>query len=426
MKRRTAKTTAAQIQSATARLKLSPQTRPYFAKIGRGVWLGYRKPANGAGACWVARAANGQGVGWEKTLWAADDNGLKADGEKVLSFWQAKTEVQRLTGGKSRRGDGDNSAVITLDEALTAYEPTLRKRGANVYNAKRPRRHLTETLLSKPITLLTAHELEGWRDSLLEKGLAPSAVNRNLNSLRAALTQADNTRIHVWRNGLKALPDATEANNVVIEDEAKAQQWVAEAYALDHQLGLLVHTVGETGARPSQAVRLKIRDLVTTDPAAPRLMMPKSGKGGTRHPGQRKVERYAVSISSGLAALLKTAAKGRPSNAPLLLQKDGEPWSEIDPSAGYKKGVRATAKKVGLDPDVYGLYAFRHTSITRMLLKGTHTAIVAQVHDTSEAMIRKHYAASILDFTDGITRRTLPELGPAAQSAAANVVPLKR
>ena len=128
MKRRTAKTTAAQIQSATARLKLSPQTRPYFAKIGRGVWLGYRKPANGAGACWVARAANGQGVGWEKTLWAADDNGLKADGEKVLSFWQAKTEVQRLTGGKSRRGDGDNSAVITLDEALTAYERSEERR----------------------------------------------------------------------------------------------------------------------------------------------------------------------------------------------------------------------------------------------------------------------------------------------------------
>jgi hypothetical protein len=183
MKRRTAKTTAAQIQSATARLKLGPQTRPYFAKIGRGVWLGYRKPASGAGA-WVARAANSQGVGWEKTLWAADDDGLKADGEKVLSFWQAKTEVQKLTGRKCRADTttADDSAVITLDEALTAYEPTLRKRGANVYNARRPRRHLTETLLSKPITMLTAHELEGWRDSLLEKGLAPSAVNRNLNS----------------------------------------------------------------------------------------------------------------------------------------------------------------------------------------------------------------------------------------------------
>src|SRR6516165_8550868 len=179
MKRRTAKTTTAQLQSATARLKLSAQTRPYFAKIGRGVWLGYRKPASGGGA-WVARAANGQGVGWEKTLWAADDNGLKADGERVLSFWQAKTEVQKLTGktgGADTTSASHDGAVITLDEVLTAYEPTLRKRGANVYNAKRPRRHLTETLLSKPITLLTAHELEGWRDSLLEKGLAPSAVN---------------------------------------------------------------------------------------------------------------------------------------------------------------------------------------------------------------------------------------------------------
>jgi hypothetical protein len=108
---------------------------------------------------------------------------------------------------------------------------------------------------------------------------------------------------------------------------------------------------------------------------------------------------------------LKTAAKGRPSNAPLLLQKDGKLWSETDPSSGYKKGVRATAKKVGLDPDVYGLYAFRHTSITRMLLKGIHTSIVAKAHDTSEGMIRKHYAASILDFTDEITRKALLGVG---------------
>ena len=35
-----------------------------------------------------------------------------------------------------------------------------------------------------------------------------------------------------------------------------------------------------------------------------------------------------------------------------------------------------------------------------MLLAGTYTAIVAKCHDTGEAMIRRHYAASILDFTD--------------------------
>jgi len=54
------------------------------------------------------------------------------------------------------------------------------------------------------------------------------------------------------------------------------------------------------------------------------------------------------------------------------------------------------------------------------LLAGTHTAIVAKAHDTSEAMIRRHYAASILDFTDEITRKTLPSFGPA-NPAASNV-----
>jgi len=87
--------------------------------------------------------------------------------------------------------------------------------------------------------------------------------------------------------------------------------------------------------------------------------------------------------------------------------------------------VRRVVESIGLDPDIYGLYAFRHTSIMRMLLAGTHTAIVAKCHDTSEAMIRKHYAASILDYTDEIARRTLPALGPA-QPAASNVIPLAK
>src|SRR5262249_47336104 len=127
-----------------------------------------------------------------------------------------------------------------------------------------------------------------------------------------------------------------------------------------------------------------------------------------------------------LAALLKAAAKGRPSNAPLLTRKDSKLWNETNPASDYKKDVRKVVKKIGLDPEVYGLYCLRHTSITRMLLKGVHTAIVAKSHDPSEAMIRKHSAASILDFTDQITRNTLPSLGPAMRPAAGNVIPLTK
>ncbi len=267
--------------------------------------------------------------------------------------------------------------------------------------------------MAKPVTLITESELKSWRGELLKKGLAKATVNRLMSPVQAALTLADKTRVHIWRDGLKSLPDATSANNVVIEDEAIAQAWVAASYAYDHQLGLLTHTLGETGARPSQAARLRVRDLIVIDPLAPRLMMPKSGKGGTRHPGERKLERFPVSITPELAALLKLAAKGRPGHAPLLLYKDGRPWNENDPAGDYRRGVHRVVESIGLDPDVYGLYAFRHTSITTMLREGTHTAIVAKAHDTSEAMIRRHYAASILDHTDAITRATLPKLGPA-------------
>lgn len=174
-----------------------------------------------------------QGLGEDART--ADDGGLKADGDKVLSFWQAKSAVQKLTGKQPGTKQDDSGPIITIDEVLTAYEPMLQKRGARVYNAKLPRYHLSETLLSRPISLLTVNELESWRDSLLiEKGLAASSVNRIIACLRAALTQADKTRNHIWRDGLKALPDATEADNVVIESEAKAQQWVAESYAFDH------------------------------------------------------------------------------------------------------------------------------------------------------------------------------------------------
>ena len=425
-RQKAAKTTTSQLQSATARLKLKPQTRAYFVKVADGTWVGYRKPLSGPGS-WVARVGVGEGgKGWEKTLWTADDNGLKADGREVLTFWQAKTEVQMLSGRAGAMATDNSGAVLTVDEALTAYEPELQRRGAAIRNAKLPRRHLSATLLSKPITLVTEQELEGFRDGMFAKGLAASTVNRVMNCLRAALTQGDKTRTHIWHGGLKALPDATEANNVVVDDEAKVQQWVAEAYALDHQLGLLTHTIAESGARPSQPVRLRIRDLITTDPKAPRLMMPKSGKGGTRNRAQRKLERYPVSISPGLAALLKAAAKGRPEHAPLLLRKNGEPWSEDDACSQYTRDVRAIVEKISLDPDVYGLMAFRHTSITRMLCKGTPTEVVAKSHDTSEQMIRKHYAANILNHSDALTRKTLPSFGPAPEPPNSNVVVLKR
>ncbi|MBV5324557.1 MAG: hypothetical protein J0626_04415, partial [Rhodospirillaceae bacterium] len=63
-----------------------------------------------------------------------------------------------------------------------------------------------------------------------------------------------------WDIGLKALPDADAARNVVIPDSEIAKL-IAAAYRDSHGFGLLVETAAMTGARYSQIAGLLVRDL---------------------------------------------------------------------------------------------------------------------------------------------------------------------
>ena len=91
-------------------------------------------------------------------------------------------------------------------------------------------------------------------------------------------------------------------------------------------------------------------------------------------------------ITVGLAARLKTAAAGRPHDAPLLLWRDDRGWGD-DPSVNYRADMRAIVAEVGLDPTVVTAYAFRHSSICRQLLANVPVRVVASVHDTSVTQI---------------------------------------
>ena len=109
--------------------------------------------------------------------------------------------------------------------------------------------------------------------------------------LCAALEQAaqHDKRIQnreAWEIGLAGLPNAQQARNVILSDD-KVREFVATAYRLDDKLGLLTDTLAITGARPSQAVRLRVEDL-HDHPVRPKLMMPKSAKGGGRNRARKK------------------------------------------------------------------------------------------------------------------------------------------
>jgi len=391
------------LESRSARLKLQARRKPYPGpSLARGVSLLYRR--NKSNGTWVLKASDGHGAYWTKRVGDADDY-ADSDGKAVLTFYEAQDVAKRLARGDD--GTGDN-APVTVDSALTAYETDLKARSANPYNAQWPRVHLTSVLLAKPVALLTSNELQKWRDGLLTK-MAASTINRLCGCLCAALEVAaqHDQRIQnkrAWDVGLAGLPDAQEARNVVLCDQ-KVREFVVAAYGLDDKLGLLTDALAITGARPSQAVRLRVADL-DAHPVRPKLSMPKSAKGVGRNRAKKKVERYSVPITAQLATKLKESAKGRDGDAPLLLQSDGSPWGD-NPGQTYHRQIDKIVTAIGLDPAVVTIYALRHSSIVRMLLQNIPIRLVASLHNTSVAMIERTYSKYITEHSDDISRRAL-------------------
>ena len=397
------------MESRSARLKLKIRRRPYSGpSLARGISLMYRR--NKSNGTWVLKSSDGHGAYWTKGFALADDF-EDADNKNVLTFHGAQDQAKKLARGED--GDG-RTAPITIDAALTDYNADLISRAANPYNADWPRLHLTNVLKAKPVALLK--ELKDWRNGLLAT-LAPATVNRLGRCLCAALELArqHDDRIknrQAWEDGLADLPDAQRSRNVILPDD-KVSEFVSAAYGLDEQFGLLTDVLAVTGARPSQAVRLRVEDL-HDHPARPKLMMPKSAKGGGRKRSQKKLQQFSLPITTQLAARLNAAAKGRAGDQPLLLQSEGRPWGS-NPGAGYRREVAAVVTAIGFNPAVVTMGCLRHSSIVRMLLQNIPIRLVASLHNTSTTMIERTYSRFITEHSDDISRRALlqhePEIG---------------
>jgi integrase len=400
-------TRSSALESRSARLKLPKRGKPYWVRIARGLSLGYRRIET-AGP-WIVRKASGDGNNWIKNF-ATTDDFEESNGDNVLTFFEAQSIARTIAK------DGETSGgLITVSVAIDRYRDDLKARGGREYNASLARIHLPPALLSKPVGLLTVRDLRHWRDSLLQ-GRTAGSVNRTIGVLRAALelaaaTDQRITNAAAFKVGLKKLPDAARARNVVLSD-AQVRRVVELAYEENAALGWLIETMATTGARRSQVARLTVGDL--QDGREPRLMMPSSLKGK----GTKRVSRVPVPIPASLAAKLRQAAGDRPADALLLLKPDGSAWG----LSNLRSPFRAIVEKAGLDPTIVTSYSLRHSSITRQLLRGVPIRVVAHAHDTSVPMIEKSYSATIGDHSDALHRAALIDLGAPVEG---NVVRLK-
>jgi hypothetical protein len=158
------------IETRTARIALKARGKPYGGvNVAPGLRLYYRRNKTTAGT-FVGEAADGNGGEWQFRVGVADDH-EDADGEHVLTYWQAIERARAISRGT------DTSKPATVATALEDYAADLRARDANPENASHIRYHLPAALLNKPVALITAAQLRKWRNGLIADGIKPHMLS---------------------------------------------------------------------------------------------------------------------------------------------------------------------------------------------------------------------------------------------------------
>src|SRR6185369_17228360 len=96
--------------------------KPQFVSVGQGLSLGYRR--NKTAGTWVYRKADGRGGMKTEGIGIADDF-VEADGQEVLSYWQAVDKVRQMA-----KPAGGVPGSITVQQAFDNYLPTLESKNA--------------------------------------------------------------------------------------------------------------------------------------------------------------------------------------------------------------------------------------------------------------------------------------------------------
>ena len=302
---------------------------------------------------------------------------------------------------------------------LAAYGDDLKARGANSYNARWPLKYLPAALLSKPVTLIDAHEWRKWRDSLIAD-LTPAGVNRVIGAICAACNlTASHTRasptIGPGRSASRAFPTPT-APATSSCPTTRCESWSTPPIVAASASVCLSKCSRPLARGLRRRAASRSATFASTIPPS-QNSRPRSGKGGGRLRVQRKAERSARRSPSAWR-LIEDRGRGPACPRAVAVVCDDRGWGD-DPSVNYRADMRIIVAEVGLDPHVVTAYAFRHSSICRQLLANVPVRVVASVHDTSVAQIEAHYSKYITEHSDQLSRRALLQLDtpPATTSS---------
>jgi integrase len=387
-----------QISNVTDREKLKPRREPYWQKISKGCYVGYRKMTAGGDGTWLARCL---------------PDGEKKQSYSPLGEFSDLSDYKRFDAAQEAArkwfmhiGKGGSNEAVTIKEVCIRYVEQLNEKGKSATAEELQARHASgkapelnpiakdtqrrfnayvlnnAKLATTQLQKLTPDMLAKWRRELARTPTksgpnrggerSNSSLNRDMTCFRSALNLALKdglcTSDFAWREKLKQIEDADNKRDVYL-DLSQRKALAAKAPA---DLALLIQALSLLPVRPGALAQLKVGDYDR------RLKTLRIGKDKT---GAR-----TIALPDNTAKFFANLCTSRMPNLPLLKREDGKAWDKDS----WKKPIKAAVKATGL-PENITLYALRHSTITDLVHGGLDLLTVGQVSGTSQRMIEKHY-----------------------------------
>ncbi len=356
------------LDSKTARGKLNPRREPYWHKLQKGGYLGYRRTEDGG--TWIARWRRVDKKQEYTSFGTLDD----------IGYADQFDEAQKRTRDWFRSLGSVSKTGYTITDAIDDYVKHLKIKNSNASANDadlRLKKHVIPVLGQVRLNKLTLHQVIHWRDALVrisddleDVRKSKDGANRILSYFKAALNHAFNKDIigtdKAWRR-VKAFENVGTARKVILDDK-QVERLLNKTIGGFHDLiksGLL------TGARYGEIAQAKVADL---DIAEGTLHL--SGKTGSRD----------VYLSDTALLHFKNLAKGKLPTAYIHTKDDGQPWGRSHQTRPMQSAVKAARL-----PADTTFYTLRHTHISRALLAGVNAQVIAENCGTSVRMIEKHY-----------------------------------
>ena len=360
--------------------KLKPRRDPYWQKISKGCYLGFRKMTTGTTGTWTARhldVLTGKQV--YKTL--EDITSLPDHQRHDAAHKAAQAWFEHL-------GKGGSSKATTLTDACNNYVAHLRESKGDNAAENASGRFASYVLNNKrlcaiELSKLTPAHMADWRKSVKDRPTATgprkgekrseSTLNRDMTCLRAALNHAFNdglvTSDFAWKSKLKPIKNADKKRNVYLDsNERRRLIEKAAKDAAQFLKGLCLVPL-----RPGALAALKVKSY---DKRLKTLDIGKDKNGQDR----------IIALPDHTANFFSSNCENKLPNAPLLSQENGAAWNKD----AWKDPVKQAASAANLPENVIA-YALRHSTITDLVHGGLDVMTVAQLAGTSVLMIDKHY-----------------------------------